>query len=248
MRSSSAQRRNPASTTPGTSGTATTPSRRWARHSASSPRASPPTAFNSPTSARACSGASSTPSMPRCAASTSLRPRCANPERAQDGTEINARDFQRARKDRETRAHLPNGTLVAIAGGRDVTDPGAVFDRLDRVRARHADMVLVHDSGPDVDRSRRSGPSATASTRSSASQTGTATDGPCRSASAARSFFPSPSGAAARVASHRHPALPAVLRRTLAPAGDGFAAAAHRHPHRRARSCRQPCRPQCGCC
>ena len=30
---------------------------------------------------------------------------------------IDARDFIRARKDRETRAHLPAGTLVAVAGG-----------------------------------------------------------------------------------------------------------------------------------
>ena len=31
---------------------------------------------------------------------------------------IDARDFRRARQDRETRAHLPDGTLVAIAGGK----------------------------------------------------------------------------------------------------------------------------------
>ena len=30
---------------------------------------------------------------------------------------IDARDFQRARKDRENTAHLPQGTLVAVAGG-----------------------------------------------------------------------------------------------------------------------------------
>ena len=35
---------------------------------------------------------------------------------------IDARDFQRARKDRETAAHLPQGTLVAIAGGKDVAE------------------------------------------------------------------------------------------------------------------------------
>ena len=34
---------------------------------------------------------------------------------------IDARDFIRARKDRETRAHLPEGTLVAIAGGKHVS-------------------------------------------------------------------------------------------------------------------------------
>ena len=32
---------------------------------------------------------------------------------------IDARDFARARKDKENRAHLPQGTLVAFAGGKD---------------------------------------------------------------------------------------------------------------------------------
>ncbi len=65
---------------------------------------------------------------------------------------IDARDYMRAKKDRKTMAHLPQGTLVAIAGGKDVTDPGAVFDRLDKVRAKYADMVLVHGGGPGVER------------------------------------------------------------------------------------------------
>ncbi len=65
---------------------------------------------------------------------------------------IDARDFVRARKDRETAAHLPEGTLVAIAGGKDVADPAAVIDMLDRTRAKHADMVLVHGGGPGVER------------------------------------------------------------------------------------------------
>ena len=65
---------------------------------------------------------------------------------------IDARDFLRARKDRETRAHLPEGTLVAITGGRDVRDPGAVFARLDQTKAKYEDMVLVHGGGPGVER------------------------------------------------------------------------------------------------
>ena len=65
---------------------------------------------------------------------------------------IDARDFIRARKDRETRAHLPEGTLVAVAGGRDVTDPGAVFRSLDRTRAKYADLVLAHGGGPGVEK------------------------------------------------------------------------------------------------
>ena len=32
---------------------------------------------------------------------------------------IDARDYQRARKDHKIMAHLPQGTLVAIAGGKN---------------------------------------------------------------------------------------------------------------------------------
>ena len=65
---------------------------------------------------------------------------------------IDARDFLRARNDRAMRAHLPEGTLVAIAGGKDVRDPGAVTAKLDQAHAKHPDMVLVHGGGPGVER------------------------------------------------------------------------------------------------
>ena len=65
---------------------------------------------------------------------------------------IDARDFLRARQDRETKAHLPDGTLVAIAGGKRVTDPDAIFRSPDRVRAKYTDMVLVHGGGPGVEK------------------------------------------------------------------------------------------------
>ena len=65
---------------------------------------------------------------------------------------IDARDFRRARKDRETRAHLPEGTLVAISGGKHVADAGAVWTTLDRARAKHEDMVLLHGGSPGVEK------------------------------------------------------------------------------------------------
>ncbi len=65
---------------------------------------------------------------------------------------IDARDFLRARKERETNAHLPDGTLIAIAGGKQVTDIDAIFRRLDKARAKYQDMVLVHGGGPGVER------------------------------------------------------------------------------------------------
>ncbi len=65
---------------------------------------------------------------------------------------IDARDFIRARKNRETNAHLPNGTLIAIAGGKQVADTNAIFARLDKALAKYADMVLVHGGGPGVEK------------------------------------------------------------------------------------------------
>ena len=65
---------------------------------------------------------------------------------------IDARDFMRARKDRETRAHLPEGTLVAIAGGKQVANADAIIARLEKAKAKYGDMVLVHGGGPGVER------------------------------------------------------------------------------------------------
>ena len=64
---------------------------------------------------------------------------------------IDARDFVRARKDRDTRAHLPEGTLVAIAGGKQVEDPEAVWSVLDRTKAKHPDIVILHGGAPGVE-------------------------------------------------------------------------------------------------
>jgi len=65
---------------------------------------------------------------------------------------IDARDFRRARKDRETRAHLPEGTLVAIAGGKEVADGAAIWTTLDRTKAKYEDMVLLHGGSPGVEK------------------------------------------------------------------------------------------------
>ena len=65
---------------------------------------------------------------------------------------IDARDFMRARKDRETRAHLPEGTLVAIAGGKQVANADAIIARLEKAKAKYADLILVHGGGPGVER------------------------------------------------------------------------------------------------
>ena len=65
---------------------------------------------------------------------------------------IDARDFTRARNERQSRAHLPNGTLVAFAGGKQFADTNAVYQELDRARAKYSDMVLLHGGGPGAER------------------------------------------------------------------------------------------------
>ena len=64
---------------------------------------------------------------------------------------IDARDYRRARKERETSSHLPDGTLVAVTGGKEVADPAAVWSVLDRTRAKHGNMVLVHGGAPGIE-------------------------------------------------------------------------------------------------
>ena len=91
---------------------------------------------------------------------------------------IDARDFRRARKNRETQAHLPDGTLIAITGGKTVCDADAVWSTLDRTREKYGDMVLLHGGGPASRRSQPAGPMRAASTSSSAGPTGTRTARP----------------------------------------------------------------------
>ncbi len=50
----------------------------------------------------------------------------------------------RARHDRKTQAHLPEGTLVAVTGGKDISDPAAVMRRLDKVRAKYTDILFLY--------------------------------------------------------------------------------------------------------
>ncbi len=65
---------------------------------------------------------------------------------------IEARDFQRAKKDRENTAHLPQGTLVAVAGGKEATDADKIIGQLDKLKAKYADVVLVHGGGPGAEK------------------------------------------------------------------------------------------------
>ena len=66
---------------------------------------------------------------------------------------IDARDFQRARRDRENTALLPQGTLVAVTGGKQAARMWAsIIRHLDRLKAKYDDVVLVHGGGPGVEK------------------------------------------------------------------------------------------------
>jgi hypothetical protein len=66
---------------------------------------------------------------------------------------IDSRDFVATRRRVEAEPLLPPGPKVAITGGADYADHRLVWERLDRTRERHADMVLLHGGAPTgVDR------------------------------------------------------------------------------------------------
>ena len=50
----------------------------------------------------------------------------------------------RARSDRKTQAHLPEGTLVAVTGGKDISDAAVVYQRLDKVREKYTDILFFY--------------------------------------------------------------------------------------------------------
>ena len=63
-------------------------------------------------------------------------------------TLIDSRDFIAARKRAEMQMLLPQGPKIAFTGGADVNDVQAIWTALDRVHAKHPDMVLLHGGSP----------------------------------------------------------------------------------------------------
>jgi hypothetical protein len=61
---------------------------------------------------------------------------------------IDSRDFLAAKRRAETEVLLPAGPKIAFTGGLDFNDHNAVWDRLDKVHAKHPDMVLLHGGSP----------------------------------------------------------------------------------------------------
>ena len=61
---------------------------------------------------------------------------------------IDSRDFLDARLREKAGALLPAGTRIGFSGGSDCDDHAAIWDALDKARARHADMILLHGATP----------------------------------------------------------------------------------------------------
>jgi hypothetical protein len=61
---------------------------------------------------------------------------------------IDSRDFLAAKRRVETEPLVPGGPKIAFTGGIDFNDHNGIWGRLDKVRAKHPDMVLLHGGSP----------------------------------------------------------------------------------------------------
>ena len=61
---------------------------------------------------------------------------------------IDSREFINARRRADAQVLLPKGTRIAFAGGVDCNDHHRIWAVLDKVMAKHSDMVLLHGGTP----------------------------------------------------------------------------------------------------
>jgi hypothetical protein len=61
---------------------------------------------------------------------------------------IDSREFLAARRRAETEVLLPKGPKVAFTGGPNCNDHHSIWTMLDKVHAKHPDMVLLHGGSP----------------------------------------------------------------------------------------------------
>jgi hypothetical protein len=61
---------------------------------------------------------------------------------------IDSRDFLAARRRADTEVLAPPGPRIAFTGGTECNDHERIWAALDKVRAKHPDMVLLHGGSP----------------------------------------------------------------------------------------------------
>jgi hypothetical protein len=78
------------------------------------------------------------------------RPRCGSMvnHRSLTAASIDSRDFIAARRRADTEVLAPAGGRIAFTGGTDCNDHTRIWDALDKIRAKHPDMVLLHGGSP----------------------------------------------------------------------------------------------------
>jgi hypothetical protein len=68
--------------------------------------------------------------------------------RAMTAAVIDSRDFINAKRRAERQVLLPEGPRILVTGGVDYQDHGQIWEALDKVKAKHPDMVLLHGGAP----------------------------------------------------------------------------------------------------
>ena len=68
--------------------------------------------------------------------------------RALTASVVDSRDYLNAKWVAETTVLLPQGPRIAFTGGHACNDVARIWDVLDKVRAKHAGMVLLHGGSP----------------------------------------------------------------------------------------------------
>ena len=68
--------------------------------------------------------------------------------RALTASMIDSREFLAARRRADTEVLAPAGARIAFTGGTDCNDHSLIWDALDKIRAKHPDMVLLHGGSP----------------------------------------------------------------------------------------------------
>ncbi|WP_088343940.1 MULTISPECIES: DUF2493 domain-containing protein [Rhodomicrobium] len=77
---------------------------------------------------------------------SSWRPRTGSmtPHKTLTAAMIDSRDYLAAKRRKEIEPLLPTGTMIAVAGGVDFNEHRLIWETLDKVRAKHTGMVLLH--------------------------------------------------------------------------------------------------------
>src|SRR3546814_9875999 len=68
--------------------------------------------------------------------------------RALTAAVIDSRDFINAKRRAETEIFLPEGPRILVTGGVDYQDHHRIWAALDKVKAKHPGMVLLHGGAP----------------------------------------------------------------------------------------------------